>query len=590
MNFKKEIRWLAVQMRPFLRAQVLSVFFTILSSAMFLLDPLIIKWMIDTVFPRKETRLLVLGGVAFFGIYVCRLAFSSIGGLINFDTVQKLVFRMRLNLLKRINGLSAEFHESVPVGEKLYRIERDVDQVTDIGSDFVPYVLRMTSNTAFVVVTMLILNFRLTCMVLPLMPLFLVLKKRFRDALRTASDTAQQKSSRESSFLQEHLGALVQIKLLRRELTQTRSFVRIASERIRALRGRKLTEIGFSLSCMMVIVLGTIAVVSYGGYEVLNGTLTIGGFVAFYSYLGRLFDPMNAAVEIYARLNRVSTSIRRILEIGELTPTVPEHPHPTSLPERLSGTVCMRAVSFRYREGQPVLQGLSLSIRGGEKVAIVGASGNGKSTIAKLISRLYDADEGNIWIDDREIRHIRLGSLRRKVCYLPQDAILFDRSLKFNLLLANLDATEEELREAIGIALLTDVVSNLPQGWDTELGPRGGKLSGGEKQRLAVARAVLQKPELIILDESTSAVDMPTEKQIFQNLRRHFSRNTMLFVSHRISALEWVDRIVVVDGGVIKEQGTHEQLMRNHGLYKILHGRPEISIAVEEPSAKAVST
>jgi ATP-binding cassette subfamily B protein len=324
--------------------------------------------MIDTVFASRDAHLLVLGGTAFFGVYVCRLAFSSAAGLINFDTIQRLVFRVRLNLLKHINRLSPEFHESIPLGEKLYRIERDVDQVADIGSDFVPYVLRMMSNTIFVVVTMLILNLRLTCMVLPLMPLFLVLKKRFRDALRTASDTAQQKSSRESSFLQEHLGALLQIQLLRRELTQTRSFVRLASARVRALRDRKLTEIGFSLTCMMVVVLGTILVLSYGGYEVLTGALTIGGFVAFYSYLGRLFDPMNAAVEIYAWLNRVRTSIRRILEICELIPTVPEHSHAIALPERLPGTIRMSAVSFRYRDGRPVLQGVDLDIREGKEI------------------------------------------------------------------------------------------------------------------------------------------------------------------------------------------------------------------------------
>ena len=584
MSFKREIRWLASQMRPLLRAQLLSVFFTMLSSAMFLLDPLIIKWMIDVVFPRKNTRLLVVGGIAFFGIYVCRLAFSSIGGWINFSTVQKLVFRMRLNLLKHINRLSAEFHESVPVGEKLYRIERDVDQVTDIGSDFVPYVLRMISNTIFVVVTMLILNFRLTCMVLPLMPLFLALKKRFRDELRTASDAAQQKSSRESSFLQEHLGALVQVQLLHRERTQTRSFVHLASQKVRALKGRKLTEIGFSMSCMMVIVLGTIAVLSYGGYQVLAGTLTVGGFVAFYSYLGRLFDPMNAAVEIYARLNRVSTSIRRILEIGDLTPTVPEHPQPINLPETFRGAVRLRQVSFCYRGGPPVLQGLDLNIQEGEKIAIVGASGSGKSTIAKLIARLYDPDKGEVWIDETEVRQIKLDSLRKKICYVPQDAVLFDRSFKQNLLLANPDATEEELREAVHVAHLMDVLSNLSNGWDTELGPRGGKLSGGEKQRLAVARSVLQKPELIILDESTSAVDVPTEKRIFQNLRRHFGRHTMLFISHRVSALEWVDRIVVLDQGMIKEQGTHDQLIRKAGLYKILHGRPESPPVEERPT------
>jgi len=578
MSFKKEIRWFITQMRPLLRAQFLSVFFTVLSSAMYLLDPLIIKWMIDVVFPKKDLRLLLLGGVAIFAIYVCRLSFSSIGSLINFSTVQKLSFRMRLNLLKHINRLSTEFHESVPVGEKLYRLERDIDQVTDIGSDFVPYVLKMTSNTIFVLITMLILNFRLTCMVLPIMPFFFFMKKRFRDKLREASDSAQKKSSRESSFLQEHLASLVQVQLLRREKTQTLSFVHLAKQRVQALKGRKLTEIFFSMSCMMMIVLGTMMILSYGGYEVFTGALTIGGFVAFYSYLGRLFDPMNAAVEIYARLNRVSTSIRRIFEIDELTPTVPEHPFPVYLPAKLRGVVELKGVSFRYASGPAVLKSLDLNIREGEKVALIGASGSGKSTIARLIARLYDVEKGSIWIDGTEVREIKLDSLRAKLCYLPQEAVLFDRSFKENLLLANPKASEEELREAVHISLLEDVVANLKNGWDTPLGPRGGKLSGGEKQRLAVARAILQKPELILLDESTSAVDVPGERLIFQNLRRHFRNRTMVFISHRVPALEWVDRIVVLDQGVIREQGTHEQLMRRHGLYRVLHSKLETQV------------
>jgi ABC-type multidrug transport system fused ATPase/permease subunit len=297
---------------------------------------------------------------------------------------------------------------------------------------------------------------------------------------------------------------------------------------------------------------------------------------------------MNAAVEIYARLNRVSTSIRRILEISELAPTVPEHPCPVFLPEKFRGAVRMKDISFRYRNEQPVLQGLDLNIREGEKVALVGASGSGKSTIAKLIARLYDTDEGNVWIDGTDVRQIKLGSLRTKICYLPQEAVLFDRSFKENLLLGNPEATEEELREAVRIALLEEVLSSLPKGWDTALGPRGGKLSGGEKQRLAVARALLQKPELIVLDESTSAVDVPTEKQIFQNLRKHFSRHTMLFISHRVSALEWVDRIVVLDQGIVKEQGTHDQLIRKAGLYKVLHGKLEIPAAVVAHSAQSL--
>jgi ABC-type multidrug transport system fused ATPase/permease subunit len=334
---------------------------------------------------------------------------------------------------------------------------------------------------------------------------------------------------------------------------------------------------------MMVIVLGTMAILSYGGYQVVTGALTIGGFVAFYSYLGRLFDPMNAAVEIYARLNRLSTSIRRIMEISEVSPTVPEHLHPVCLPTKLRGAVELKGVSFRYRSGPPILRRLDLTIREGEKVALVGASGSGKSTIAKLIARLYDVEQGTIWIDGTDVRQIKLESLRTTICYVPQDAILFDRSFKENLLLGNPRATADELQEAIRIAHLSDVLTALQDGWNSALGPRGSKLSGGEKQRLAVARAILQKPQLILLDESTSAVDVPTERLIFQNLRQYFNCHTMLFISHRVSALEWVDRIVVLDQGVIQEQGTHEQLMRQPGLYHALSARPERATTAFQP-------
>jgi ABC-type bacteriocin/lantibiotic exporter with double-glycine peptidase domain len=571
-DFRDQFFWFARQLRPLLSTHLIGVFFIVLSSVMSLFDPLIIKWMIDVVLPRKNVRLLVVAGAGFFVVYVSRVAFSSLGGVISFTTLQKLVFRMRLNLLKHINQLSVEFHENTPVGEKLYRIERDVDQVADIGSDFVPYVLRTVFSTIFVVVTMLFLNFRLTCMVLPLMPLFFVLKKRYRQRLRQASDFAQQQSARESSFLQEHLASLVQVILLHRERSQTRIFVDFSSERVRALKGRKLTEIYFGLSCMMIIVLGTITILSYGGYQVLTGALTIGGFVAFYSYLGRLFDPMNAAVEVYARLNRVGTNIRRIMEISEATPTVRERPDAIDLPVPLKGEVDLKGICFSYKHGPPVLTRLDLAIRGGEKVALVGASGSGKSTIAKLMARLYDVDEGRIRIDGLDVASIRLENLRTKICYLPQEPTLFDRSLKENLLLGDPNATDKEIREALEIAHLTDVVSDLPKGWDTSLGPRGGRLSGGERQRVALARAILQKPELLILDESTSAVDVPTEKRIFQRLREHFQNRTVVFIAHRVFSLSWVDRIIVLEQGTIQEQGSHDELFLREGLYRSLHG------------------
>src|SRR5260370_1381672 len=276
---------------------------------MFLLDPLLIKWLIDRVLPKKDLRLLLFAAAGFFGLYICRLGFSALAGLVSFHTVQDLVFRIRLSLLEQMNRLSADYHETTPVGEKLYRVEQDVDQVAELGSSLVPYVLQTAFNTIFVVGTLFILDFRLTCMLLPLMPLFFAFRRHFEERLRRASDSAQQQSSRESSFLQEHLASVIQIQLLHRERSQVQAFLERAAARMKALNQRTLTETLFRNCYMAVIALGTISTLGCGGYEVFVGTLTVGGLVAFYSYLARLFDPLNAAVDIYSRFNRLSASI-----------------------------------------------------------------------------------------------------------------------------------------------------------------------------------------------------------------------------------------------------------------------------------------
>jgi len=549
----------------------------VLSSLMFLLDPLLIKWLIDRILPSKDAHLLLIAASGFFLIYVARLGFSGLGALVYSRTMQNLVFRIRLEILEQMNRLSADYHETTPVGQKLYRMEQDVDQVAELGSSLVPYALQATFNTIFVVGTMFVLDFRLTCMVLPLMPVFFVFRRYFEARLRAASDDAQQQSSLESSFLQEHLASIIQIQLLHQEQNQTRAVMERGSAKLRAINHRSLIEILFSTSYMAVIALGTIAILGYGGYQVFAGALTIGGLVAFYSYMARLFDPLHAAVEIYSRLNRLSTSVRRILEVVEMTPSVTEKRAALRLPSPTRGYVEMRGVSFSYSDRQPVLQGFDLKLEAGIKVGLVGVSGSGKSTIARLMARLYDVDSGAVYIDGIDIRDLRLGCLRTKLCYVMQDAVLFDRTLKENVLLGNPSATMKDLCRAIEIADLEELLQRLPKVWDSPLGPRGSTLSGGERQRVALARAVLQNPSLLLLDESTSALDAPSERRVLTNLSQHFHHLTMVFISHRISSLNWVDRIVVVNRGVIEEQGTHPQLIRNGGLYAHLHNTPAVA-------------
>jgi ABC-type bacteriocin/lantibiotic exporter with double-glycine peptidase domain len=567
----RQFRWFVRQLRPFLGAHGLSMTLIVLSSLMYLLDPLLLKLLIDRILPKRDFHLLLLAAAGFFVIYVCRLGLSAFAGLVSFRTVQNLVVRIRLSILEKMNRLSSDYHETTPVGEKLYRMEQDVDQVAELGSSLVPYALQTTFNAIFVVGTMFVLNFKLTCLVLPLVPLFFFFRKYFDGRLKEATDSAQQQSSREGSFLQEHLGSVIQIQLLHQEEKQTEIFVERATARAKALNHRNLVEILFRTSYMAVITLGTIAVLGYGSYQVFLGVLTVGGLVASYSYMARLFDPLNAAVEVYSRLNRMRTSIRRILEVIEAAPSVSDRPSSFELRGPIRGHVEMKDVSFSYCAGNPVLQRLEMKLDAGAKVALVGFSGSGKSTIAKLIARLYDTESGAVCIDGMDVRNVRLESLRTRVCYVMQDSILFDRTLRENLLLGKPAATMKELRLAIEIADLEELLRRLPKGWDTPLGPRGNALSGGERQRVALARAVLQRPSLLLLDESTSALDVPSERRIFENLADYFSEHTIVFISHRISALKWVDRIVVLNQGVIEDHGTHDQLIARSSLYISLH-------------------
>ena len=381
LRLNPQFRWFARQLRPLIRAHVLSVTLIVLSSLMFLLDPLIIKWLIDRILPSKDAHLLLLAASGFFLIYVARLGFSGLGALIYSRTMQNLVFRIRLGILAQMNRLSADYHETTPVGQRLYRMEQDVDQVAELGSSLVPYALQATFNTIFVVGAMSVLDFRLTCMVLPLMPVFFVFRRYFEARLRAASDDAQQQSGLESSFLQEHLASIIQIQLMHQEQDQTMAFMERGSAKLRAINHRSLIEILFSTSYMAVIALGTFAILGYGGYQVFGGALTIGGLVAFYGYMARLFDPLHAAVEIYSRLNRLSASVRRIQEVIEMTPSVTEKADALRFPSPTRGYVEMRGVSFSYSDRQPVLQALDLKLEAGVKVGLVGVSGSGKSTV-----------------------------------------------------------------------------------------------------------------------------------------------------------------------------------------------------------------
>ena len=549
-----EFTWLQSQLRPFLRLHACSYLCIVLAGIFSLIDPLIVRLLIDDVIPYRRVRLLPLIALAFFLTYLGRLGFDSLGAMLNFRAVQKMTFRTRLKLLRHLQRLSAEYHDNRSLGDTLHRLQVDVDQIGTLSGEVIPSALRMLTVFSLVMTTMLVLNYKLTLIVIPLIPAFILIRRSFQLRLRQASDVVQERSATMISFLEEHLSAIVQVQLLSCEQREARRFARISGSALKAQLTRRVTELFFSSLLYLVIVFGMAAVLCYGGYQVIRSTLTAGGLVAFYGYTLQLFLPLYGVMDIYAKLQRVGASVRRVMEIAEADLVLKDQPDAVELNGGVPGTVVLSDVSFSYHQDRPVLEKVSMQVRAGERLALAGMSGNGKSTVARLIARLYDARTGSIKLDGTDVRDIKLKSLRSAIIFVPQDPVLFNVTLRENLLYGNPRASQEELETVSKLTQLENLIKRLPNGLDESLGPHGNRLSGGERQRVALARALLQHPKVLILDESTSALDEFTEKRLFNALNHFLKGVTTIVISHRPFPIQWANRSVHLNYGQIADE------------------------------------
>ena len=491
---------------------------------------------------------------------------------------QRLTARIRDDLFQHSLSLSLRFHDGMPVGKLLTRLTSDVDALAEVFGSGAVGVLGDLVSLLVIASTMLFIEWRLglllLCTQVPVTLAVLWLQRRYRKA----NYRVREELSQLNADFQENLQGLEVVQMYRRETVNSARFLRTGTAYRNAVNGTIFYDSSIS-AFLEWVALGAIALVlALGGWMVTSGVMGLGTLTTFILYSQRLFDPLRQLAERFTQIQGGLTAVERIGELMEQPLEIAEAKGADPHVAGGGGEVIFDNVSFSYRPDEPILRNLSFRIAPGEHVALVGPTGSGKSTIIRLLCRLYDPQQGRILLDGRDIRTIPMADLRRELGVVLQDTFLFSGNVADNLRL-NAPVTDQELVQVCAELGLNDLLSRLPNGLETELRERGGNLSSGERQLLAVARVAIRNPTVLVMDEATAFMDPSTEATLQADLDRLLQKRTAIVIAHRLATVEASDRILVLRRGELIEQGTHHELRARGGLYAQLAELQERGLA-----------
>ena len=595
--------WTLSFLRPYRgRAVVLSMLL-LLEVALGALQPWPLKIVIDNILDNEQhpfpepirswltatvsgslVAMLVLVVVAGVLLQVISELISARATQLQVDTGQRMVYDLRARLFQHLQSLGLHHHLTRNTGDAVYRIDVDAYAIENlVMSGLFPLA---TSVTTLVVMFVILLKLEVSVALLSLsvVPFLYVSLRYYTKTLVTRTERVKELESTLIERLYEVFSAIRLVKSFAREPHEARRYTAFGQQVMNARIAVTWQESLFAVVVSAITILGTALVVIVGGVHVMRGRMTVGELTVVIAYLGAVYGPLSSIAHTTGQLQGAIAGAKRVRAALAIAPETDEAGDAIEAGD-LRGDIRFEEVGFTYPDGTKVLHDVSFSARPGEMVALVGLTGAGKTTLVSLIPRFYEATAGRVLIDGVDVGQYRVRSLREKIAIVLQDPVLFAGTIADNLRYGRLDATDEEIEAAARAAHAHEFIARLPKTYATEIAEAGGGLSGGERQRLSVARAILKKAPILILDEPTSSLDAISEETVFAALRRLRANRTTIVIAHRLSTVRDADRILVLDGGRIAAQGTHDELLRASQLYRRMCARLSVGRSLDEPES-----